>query len=194
LIDELSYSFEGVFARPTIASAVADARTALEPTATVTAYLPVLVGRFARTRLTAAAQADGRMAKTVPEVLFVCVHNAGRSQMAAALAHHLSGGRIHVRSAGSQPVDEINPMVTEVLAERGITLTDAYPKPLTDDVVRAADVIVTMGCGDTCPVFPGKRYLDWDVPDPHGRDVESVRDIRDLIPSHVTRLLRDLHL
>jgi len=97
LIDELSYSFEGVFARPTIASAVADARTALEPTATVTAYLPVLVGRFARTRLTAAA----RMAKTVPEVLFVCVHNAGRSQMAAALAHHLSGGRIHVRSAGS---------------------------------------------------------------------------------------------
>jgi arsenate reductase (thioredoxin) len=102
----------------------------------------------------------------VPEILFVCVHNAGRSQIAAALAQQLSTGRVHVRSAGSQPTDQINPLAVQALAERGINLTEAYPKPLTNDVVRAADVIVTMGCGDTCPIFPGKRYLDWNVPTP----------------------------
>jgi arsenate reductase len=114
--------------------------------------------------------------------------------MAAALADHLSAGRVHVRSAGSQPVEKINPDVITVLAERGITLTEAYPKPLSNDVVHAADVIVTMGCGDTCPIFSGKRYLDWDVADPNGQHIGTVRDIRDDLQARVTALLRDLNI
>ena len=124
-----------------------------------------------------------------PSVLFVCVHNAGRSQMAAALAKHLSAGKVHVRSAGSQPDQQINPLTIQALAERGIEITEAFPKPLTDDVVRAADVIVTMGCGDACPIFPGKRYEDWDVADPAGQRIEVVRAIRDDIQARVTTLL-----
>jgi len=130
--------------------------------------------------------------KSVPEILFVCVHNAGRSQMAAALAEHLSGGKVHVRSAGSMPTDQVNPLAVQVLAERGINLTESYPKPLTDLAVRAADVIITMGCGDTCPFYPGKRYEDWDVADPHGQDIETVRDIRDDLQRRVSALLRSL--
>jgi protein-tyrosine-phosphatase len=114
--------------------------------------------------------------------------------MAAALAKHLTGGRIHARSAGSAPAEEVNPVVVQALAERGITLDAAQPRPLTDDVVHASDVIVTMGRGDACPFYPGKRYLDWDIPDPHGRPLEAVREIRDLIQARVTDLLRDLYL
>ena len=125
-------------------------------------------------------------------VVFACVHNAGRSQMAAALAEHLSARRVHVRSAGSAPAGEINPLVIEVLAERGIALHSAYPKPLSDSVLRAADVVVTMGCGDACPIFPGKRYEDWAVPDPAGQAIEVVRDIRDDIQDRVTTLLRQI--
>lgn len=136
------------------------------------------------------AQAEGRVAKKVPEILFVCVHNAGRSQMAAALAEHLSARRVHVRSAGSQPVDEINPLAIQALAERGIALTTAYPKPLTDSAVKAADVVITMGCGDTCPWFPGKIYEDWEIADPAGQPIEVVRDIRDELQRRVTELLR----
>jgi arsenate reductase (thioredoxin) len=132
--------------------------------------------------------------KPVPELLFVCVQNAGRSQMAAALAQHLSAGKVHVRSAGSKPAEKINPMAVQVLTERGISLTEAYPKPLTNDVVHAADVIVTMGCGDACPIYPGKRYLDWDVADPNGQPIERVRDIRDDLQARVTALLRDLNI
>jgi arsenate reductase (thioredoxin) len=194
LVEELAYTYDGTFSRESIALAVTEAREALEPTATIPDFLPVLIGRFARERLAAAAQADGRLPKPVPELLFVCVHNAGRSQMAAALSHHLSAGRVHVCSAGSQPADRINPDVVAVLAERGITLTEAYPKPLTNDVVHAADVIVTMGCGDTCPIFPGKRYLDWDVADPNGQPIDTVRDIRDDLQARVTALLRDLNI
>jgi len=127
--------------------------------------------------------------KNVPEILFVCVHNAGRSQMAAALAKHLSVGKVHVRSAGSQPDQEINPAAIQALAERGIELTEAFPKPLTDDVVHAADVIITMGCGDACPILPGKRYEDWEVADPSGQPIEVVRAIRDDIQARVTTLL-----
>ena len=130
--------------------------------------------------------------KSTPEILFVCVQNAGRSQIAAALAQHLSGGRVHVRSAGSRPSGEVNPLAIEVLKERGIDLTEAFPKPLTDDVVRAADAIVTMGCGDACPIFPGKRYLDWVVADPAGQDITVVREIRDDIETRVTALLAEL--
>ena len=127
-----------------------------------------------------------------PEVLFVCVHNAGRSQMAAALLHHYAAGRVAVRSAGSAPATSINPAVVTVMAELGIDLSQEVPKPLTDDGVRAADVVVTMGCGDACPVYPGKRYLDWDLDDPAGKDVEQVRPIRDEIDRRVTALLAAL--
>ena len=192
IVDDLAYEYDGVFSRDSVARAVMEAREALEPRATVREFLPVLVRRFARDQLLAAAQADGRIVKAMPEILFVCVHNAGRSQLAAALTRHLSGGRVRVRSAGSRPADEINPHVVTVLAERGIDLAEAFPKPLTDRVVQAADVIVTMGCGDACPVYPGKRYVDWVVQDPHGQSLETVRDIRDDVQSRVTTLLREL--
>ena len=194
IVDELSYDYDGVFSAATIRQAVDDARRALEPNAKIHIYLPVLTARFAREQLTAAAQATGSQPKTVPELLFVCVHNAGRSQLAAALADHLSGGRVHVRSAGSAPTSEVNPLAIQALEERGIRLTEAYPKPLTDQVVRAADVIITMGCGDACPIYPGKRYLDWNVADPDGKSLETVRDIRDDLTHRVTDLLRELDL
>lgn len=130
--------------------------------------------------------------KDVPEVLFVCVHNAGRSQMAAALLDHFAEGRVHVRSAGSTPADEIDPAVIASMDELGLDVSKEFPKPLTTDVVEAADVVVTMGCGDACPVFPGKRYLDWELPDPAGRSVEEVRAIRDSIALLVRELLNDL--
>jgi arsenate reductase len=129
---------------------------------------------------------------SIPEVLFVCVHNAGRSQMAAALLHQHAEGRVHVRSAGSTPADEINPAVAAAMAEIGLDLSQEFPKPLTDEVVRAADVVVTMGCGDACPVFPGKRYLDWELDDPDGLTLAEVRPIRDEIDRRVRGLLADL--
>ncbi|MEU7812528.1 arsenate reductase ArsC [Pseudonocardia sp. NPDC049154] len=128
----------------------------------------------------------------VPEVLFVCVHNAGRSQMAAALLDHHARGRVHVRSAGSAPADTINPAVREVMAELGLDLSTEFPKPLTDDVVRAADVVISMGCGDACPVYPGKRYLDWELTDPAGKSPEEIRPIRDDIDARVKALLAEL--
>jgi protein-tyrosine-phosphatase len=128
----------------------------------------------------------------VPEVLFVCVHNAGRSQMAAALLDRHAQGRVLVRSAGSAPADEINPAVREVMAEIGLDLSKEFPKPLTDDAVRGADVVITMGCGDACPVYPGKRYLDWELTDPAGKTAEEIRPIRDDIDARVQALLAEL--
>jgi len=128
----------------------------------------------------------------LPEVLFVCVHNAGRSQMAAALLGHRAGGRVRVRSAGTAPAAEINPSVVEAMAEVGIDVTKAIPKRLTDEMAREADVVVLMGCGDACPVYSGKRYLDWDLPDPAGKAVEEVRPIRDEIDRRVGQLLEEL--
>jgi arsenate reductase len=127
-----------------------------------------------------------------PEVLFVCVHNAGRSQMAAALLDHHAHGRVVVRSAGSTPADEINPSVVEAMTEIGLDLSKEYPKPLTTEAVQDSDVVVTMGCGDACPVFPGKRYLDWELDDPAGRSVDEVRGIRDEIDRRVRGLLSEL--
>lgn len=127
-----------------------------------------------------------------PEVLFVCVHNAGRSQIAAALTHQLSGGRVKVRSAGSAPASEINPVVIELMAARGIDLSREFPKPLSDDAVQAADVVITMGCGDACPFYPGKRYLDWQVDDPAGQPLEVVQRIARDIEERVRGLLREL--
>ena len=132
----------------------------------INVYVPVLAHRFARERLKALGQAEGLITKEQPEVLFVCVHNAGRSQMAAGLVTLRSEGRIHVRSAGSDPAENINPLVTEAMAELGVDLGEEFPKPLTDEVVRAADVVITMGCGDACPIYPGKKYEDWVLDDP----------------------------
>ncbi len=127
-----------------------------------------------------------------PEVLFVCVHNAGRSQMAAGLLDRYAGGKVHVRSAGSTPADRINPAVVQAMAEVDVDLSKEFPKPLTDGAVREADVVITMGCGDACPIYPGKRYLDWDLPDPAGRSLEEVRPIRDEIDLRVRALLAEL--
>ncbi len=127
-----------------------------------------------------------------PEVLFVCVHNAGRSQMAAALLDHYAGGRVVVRSAGSAPADTINPAVVEVMAELGLDMSKEFPKPLTTAAVQASDVVVTMGCGDACPFFAGKRYLDWDLEDPAGKNAATVRRIRDEIDVRVRRLLTEV--
>jgi len=128
----------------------------------------------------------------IPEVLFVCTHNAGRSQMAAALLDHEAGGRVHVRSAGSQPASQLNPAVVQAMAEIGLDLSHEFPKPLTSSDVQAADIVITMGCGDACPVYPGKRYLDWDLPDPAGLTVSAVRPIRDNIRQRVLALLSEL--
>ena len=132
------------------------------------------------------------MASEVPEVLFVCLHNAGRSQMAAGFLDKLADGRVSVRSAGSEPGEEINPRAVEAMAERGIDLSKKLPKPLKDDAVRAADVVITMGCGDACPIYPGKRYEDWELEDPDGKDLETVRRIRDEIAERVRKLLAEL--
>jgi arsenate reductase len=130
--------------------------------------------------------------KDVPQVLFVCVHNAGRSQMAAALLDHHAAGRVRVRSAGSAPADEVNPAVVSALAELGIDISRELPKALITEDVEVADVVVTMGCGDACPIFPGKRYVDWELDDPSGRSLEEVRPIRDEIDRRVRGLLEEL--
>jgi protein-tyrosine-phosphatase len=128
----------------------------------------------------------------IPEVLFVCTHNAGRSQMAAALLDHQAAGRVRVTSAGSQPADQLNPAVVQAMAEIGLDISRKFPKPLTTDKVQAADVVITMGCGDACPIYPGKRYEDWDLPDPAGLDLAAVRPIRDDIDRQVRQLLAEL--
>jgi arsenate reductase len=143
-------------------------------------------------RVASTADAQGVAVADTSEVLFVCVHNAGRSQMAAALLDHHAKGGVHVRSAGSAPADRINPAVTAAMDEWGIDLSKEFPKPLTDEYVRAADVVITMGCGDACPIYPGKRYEDWELQDPAGQPVEVVRRIRDDIDARVQQLLTEL--
>jgi protein-tyrosine-phosphatase len=184
LVDE----FRGVFSRETIERYVDESIEAL-PAARFSDFIPVLVHRFARERLRAFGQAEGTIAKDVPEVLFVCVQNSGRSQMAAALLHQRAAGLVHVRSAGSDPAERINPSVISAMEEIGVDLSKEFPKPLTDEVVRAADAVITMGCGDACPVYPGKRYEDWEVVDPAEKSLEDVRAIRDDIDRRVTELL-----
>lgn len=189
--EALAREFAGVFSQETIERYIAESLDLLGDSR-VSVFVPVLAHRFARERLKALAQAESVVAKEQPEVLFVCVHNAGRSQMAAGLVRLRSGGRIHVRSAGSTPVDEINPAVVEAMAEIGVDLGEEFPKPLTDEFVRAADVVITMGCGDACPIFPGKRYEDWQLDDPAGQDVEVVREIRNQIDARVQKLIDEV--
>ncbi|HEY5475694.1 MAG TPA: arsenate reductase ArsC [Tepidiformaceae bacterium] len=190
----LAEEFSGIFGVETIQRVADESYLLLRPNARLTEYVPLLVYRFARERLRAQAQMEGAMSKEQPEVLFVCVHNAGRSQMAAVLTAHLSEGKVHVRSAGSTPANEINPQVIGAMAELGLDLSQEFPKPLTDDVVQAADVVITMGCGDACPIFPGKRYLDWVVDDPAGQPIDVVRRIRDEIRGRVEGLLAELQI
>ena len=190
--EHLAIQFHGTFNEETVERVVFESYTALARTAKVKNHLPSLATRFAHDRLTALAQAKGAIPKSVPEVLFVCVQNSGRSQMAAGLVRHFAGYRVPVRSAGSQPASGIEPDVALVMAELDIDLTEEFPKPLTDDVVRAADVVITMGCGDACPVYPGKRYLDWELADPVLTDLDGVRAIRDDIQGHVERLISEI--
>lgn len=189
---DLAAKYTGVFSPQTVERYVFESYTALRRIARIHTHLTSLAARFATDRLTALAQAQGAAPKDVPEVLFICVHNAGRSQMAAALLNHHAQGRVHVRSAGSAPAEALNPNVIEVMAEIGLDLGDEYPKPLTDDVVAAADVVVSMGCGDACAVYPGKRYLDWALDDPEGKSLEAVRAIRDDLDARVRQLLAEL--
>jgi len=190
-IEALHEEFRGIFSLETIERFVDESIDRLSG-ARVVDFIPLFVHRFARERLRALGQAEGAIIKDVPEVLFVCVHNAGRSQMAAALLDHHANGRVHVRSAGSAPADQINPAVAAAMDEWGIDLSREFPKPLTDDFVKAADVVVTMGCGDACPIYPGKRYEDWELEDPAGKPVEQVRAIRDEIDGRVQQLLTEL--
>jgi protein-tyrosine-phosphatase len=186
---QLAVEFAGLVSRETIGRHVEESADLLLRRATVQRFVPIFVEGFARERLRALAQVEGRLAADIPEVLFVCVHNGGRSQMAAALLNHHARGRAHARSAGSAPVGHLNPAVVTAMSELGLDLVGAFPKPLTDEVVRAADVVVTMGCGDACPLLPGKQYLDWSVADPAGQPVDRVRGIRDEIERRVLALL-----
>jgi arsenate reductase len=187
LVDE----FRGIFSRETIARFVQESLEGL-PAARFNDFIPVLVHRFARERLRALGQAEGLVAKDVPEVLFVCVQNSGRSQMAAGLLHQRAAGLVHVRSAGGNPAEAINPNVVAAMTELGVDLSQEFPKPLTDEVVRAADAVITMGCGDACPIYPGKRYEDWVVDDPAEKTLDEVRVIRDSIDERVRALLKTL--
>ena len=188
----LGERFAGVFAVETVERYVFESYTAQARTAKITTYLPATTEHFASDRLNALAKSKGAITAEVPEVLFVCVQNAGRSQMAAALLTVEAKGRIHVRSAGSLPAADLDPAVVTVMSEMGLDLSQNYPKPLTDDVVRASDVVITMGCGDSCPIYPGKRYEDWDLPDPAGQPLQVVREIRDQIHDRVKALVASL--
>ncbi|MGP6174097.1 arsenate reductase/protein-tyrosine-phosphatase family protein [Corynebacterium sp. A21] len=188
LAQDLTKSYQGVFSAETVERYVYESYISLARTARIKTYLPVLTEKFVKDRLRALALAEGKIQHTVPQVLFVCVHNAGRSQIAAALLSHYAGSGVEVRSAGSAPASEVHPVVLEVLAERGIDLTTAFPKPLTDDVVRAADYVITMGCGDVCPIYPGKHYLDWELDDPSDVTVEETRSIVEDIDRRISGL------
>ena len=176
----------------TIERFIAESLDILLPRAKFTTWLPVLVERLTDDRLRALVRLETPRTDLNPSVLFLCVHNAGRSQMAAGLMRHLAGDRVDVFSGGSEPADAINGAAVAAMAERGIDISAQLPQPWADEIVRAADVIVTMGCGDACPVYPGKRYLDWELEDPAGRSVEDVRPIRDDIERRVRGLLAEL--
>lgn len=193
ITDDLAARFAGTFSRATIERYVDESHELLAERAGSSRLLPSRTARFAAERLTALATADRHEASDRrPEVLFVCVQNAGRSQLAAAILRQLAGDRVVVRTAGSAPADAVRASVVAALDEIGVPLDGEFPKPLTDEAVRAADVVITMGCGDACPVYPGRRYLDWVVDDPVGRPLEEVRRIRDDIDGRVRQLLAGL--
>lgn len=187
----LAREYDGQFNAETVQRFVRDSFAMLSG-ARVKSFVPVLAERFARDRLRALAHVEAGSGSDVPHVLFLCVHNAGRSQMAAGWMKHLAAGRVAVYSGGSEPGDAINRSAVEAMSEVGIDIAEEFPKPWTDEVVQAADVVVTMGCGDACPVFPGTRYVDWELDDPAGQSLEAVRPIRDDIRGRVEALLAEL--
>ncbi|MGH2825997.1 MAG: arsenate reductase ArsC [Actinomycetota bacterium] len=191
MLEKLAAEFMGIASRETIDRVLEESFLQLAG-ARIQAYVPLFADRFTRERLKAIATNEGAISKEVPEVLFVCVHNAGRSQMAAPLLDKHADGSVHVRSAGSTPAGEIHSNDGMAMEEIGLDLSKEFPKPLTDEVVRAADVVITMGCGDACPVYPGKRYLDWELEDPANKPIEQVRSIRDEIDRGVRALLEEL--
>lgn len=188
---DLQKEFRGVFGVETIELYLASSLLALQA-ARIKHFVPLFSARFARQRLRALAKVEGKLSGGVPSIVFLCVQNAGRSQMAAGWAASLGGDRVEVYSGGSDPASQVNPSAIAAMREVGIDIADQFPKPWTDEVIRAADVIVTMGCGDACPIFPGKRYEDWEVLDPESLDVAGVRPIRDDIEDRVKRLLEQL--
>jgi protein-tyrosine-phosphatase len=192
-VDNLLKEFGGTFDRETIEDRVRECAISL-----VGSHVPIMkaamAGRFARDRLRAQGQVNGTVAKHVPELLFVCGKDAGRSQMAAAFANILSGGRVHAASAGEHHAHGVHPTVLEAMRDTGIDLTNSFPKPVADEVVHAADIVITMGCGEnTCPYYPGKQYRDWEVVDPAGKPLADVLAIRDGLRGRVVRLLQELH-
>ena len=186
--------FDGVFGQETIERFLHSSFDQFAQRATVVKFLPLMAERFARQRLRALAKVEGLRDDGKPTVLFLCVHNAGRSQMAMGFFTALAGELAVAWSGGSEPGIEVNPAAIAAMAERGIDISTEFPKPWTDETVRAADVVITMGCGDACPIFPGKRYEEWVLDDPAGSDVEGVRPIRDEIERRVRNLLDELKL
>ena len=189
---QLATRFSGVFSPETVRRYVGESHDMLAARSRVRRFLPSLTANFAAERLTTLAKAEGKTRGSVSEVLFVCLRNAGRSQIAAGFLSQLAGDRLRVRSAGSSPVALVDANVVTAMDEVGVDLGGAYPKPLSDEIVRAADVVVTMGCGDACPVYPGKRYLDWPTEDPEGLPLPAVRRIRDEIHQQVRELFAEL--
>lgn len=184
--------FDGTFGTETIERFLHSSYDQFATRASILNFLPLLAERFARQRLHALAKVEGHTNDGKPTVLFLCVHNAGRSQMAMGFFQHLAGDRAVAWSGGSEPGYETNPSAVAAMAERDVDITGEFPKPWTDEIVRAADVVITMGCGDACPVFPGKKYLDWELDDPAGKSVEDVRPVRDEIERRVRHLLDEL--
>ena len=190
----LADDFSGLYGSETIERFLASSFDQFADHAKVTRFLPLLAERFARQRLQALARIEGLHDDGKPVVLFLCTHNAGRSQMALGFFEALTGDKAVAWSGGSEPGIEVNPAAIAAMAERGIDISGEFPKPWTYETVRAADVVITMGCGDACPIFPGKRYEDWDVADPAGQRVEDVRPIRDEVERRVRSLMASLDL
>lgn len=182
------------FSTDMIEEIVTESYDRLAANATITQFLGNLAEKLARKRLRAIAKLDGSAPDSRPAVLFLCVHNAGRSQMALGWLTHIGGDRVVGYSGGSEPASEINPVAIAAMAEVGIDISAEFPKPWTDDIVRATDVVVLMGCGDACPVYPGKRYVEWTLDDPAGQDLDAVRHVRDNVRAHVEQLLIELNI
>ena len=191
--ERLRTDFAGVLGEETIQRFMAESWESLQG-AKVAAFVPLFVERFTRQRLRALARVEGKSTDPRPMVVFLCVQNAGRSQMAAGWLQHLAGDGVEVFSGGSNPASEVNPAAIEAMAEIGVDISSEYPKPWTDEVVQAANMVVTMGCGDSCPIFPGTRYMDWEVGDPAGLPLEQVRPIRDEIGARVRGIMAELGL
>jgi arsenate reductase len=190
----LKSEYEGIFGEETIERFLHSSYDQFATTSSIPNFLPLLAERFARQRLRALARVEGHHDDGKPIVLFLCVHNAGRSQMAMGFFQHLAGDRAVSWSGGTEPGHEINPAAIAAMRERGIDIATEFPKPWAEEIVRAADVVITMGCGDACPLYPGKRYLDWELDDPAGKSVDDVRPVRDEIERRVRHLLDELSI